>query len=411
MNRKFTHKFCKFILVSTLILASSNLVRAQNGECGVFMEKDGRVIIEVESAPPTGEWAFKTDLEGYTGKGYYEWEGPNHFHVPGNGLLQYKIYISTPGLYRFQIRSFVPGPSTTEHNDVWMRVKDKATILKRWQMEDKSEPVNHWNKVYHGDVGHWVWHSNAEGGYEIHVELEEGFHTLELSGRSTGYNIDRMVLYRQGYVHGSTNPELPESEFTPCHELNWPPVVKNGIPDQTAYAGTAFTFTFEEDTFEDPDGDDLTYAATTQNEESLPEWLEFNAETRTFSGTPLPENLGEMTIVVTASDPENASASTSFNLKVIEQTTTGLAIDNNLNKNITIFPNPVKNDINIDFGKLNPQRVQMTIYNLNGEKLNDTTYQIQNNTLKANMEGLDKGTYLIYLLIDDHYAYQGKVIK
>ena len=62
------------------------------------------------------------------------------------------------------------------------------------------------------------------------------------------------------------------------------PTVANAIPDQTATAGTAFGYQFPASTFDDADGDTLTYAATRADGTALPAWLSFAAATRTFSG-------------------------------------------------------------------------------------------------------------------------------
>ena len=78
------------------------------------------------------------------------------------------------------------------------------------------------------------------------------------------------------------------------------------LADQTATAGTSFSYEVPEVT--DPDGDELTYAAfvgTGQN--PLPGWLSFDEGTRTFSGTPRKAHVGEYEIQVTVNDSSAAS--------------------------------------------------------------------------------------------------------
>ncbi|MEH2111086.1 putative Ig domain-containing protein [Nostoc sp.] len=95
------------------------------------------------------------------------------------------------------------------------------------------------------------------------------------------------------------------------------PEVANQIADPEAREDTAFNFTIPEDTFIDVDtGDTLTYTATLENGESLPSWLSFDADTKTFSGTPLNENVGSLNIKVTATDIAFAEASDVFTLTV-----------------------------------------------------------------------------------------------
>ena len=96
-------------------------------------------------------------------------------------------------------------------------------------------------------------------------------------------------------------------------EQNAPPLVSRTIPNQTAVADEAFSFVFAEDTFRDPDGDSLTFAAS-----GLAHWLSFDALTRTFSGTPATDDVTEnpIAITVTASDGNEGSVRTSFYLSV-----------------------------------------------------------------------------------------------
>ena len=87
------------------------------------------------------------------------------------------------------------------------------------------------------------------------------------------------------------------------------------LADQTATAGTSFSYEVPEVT--DPDGDELTYAAflgTGQN--PLPGWLSFDEGTRTFSGTPRTAHVGEYEIQVTVNDSSAASKKAEFTLTV-----------------------------------------------------------------------------------------------
>ena len=67
------------------------------------------------------------------------------------------------------------------------------------------------------------------------------------------------------------------------------------------------------DTFNDGDGDALTYTATKADGSPLPTWLSFDASTRTFSG--IPATAGTVAVKVTASDGD-ASISDEFNVVV-----------------------------------------------------------------------------------------------
>ncbi|KPA16582.1 hypothetical protein MHK_003200, partial [Candidatus Magnetomorum sp. HK-1] len=60
----------------------------------------------------------------------------------------------------------------------------------------------------------------------------------------------------------------------------------------------------------------LTYGATLDDDSSLPSWLTFNASTRNFSGTPTNDNVGTISIKVTATDTSSTSVSDIFALTV-----------------------------------------------------------------------------------------------
>ncbi|NJO98890.1 MAG: tandem-95 repeat protein [Pleurocapsa sp. CRU_1_2] len=100
--------------------------------------------------------------------------------------------------------------------------------------------------------------------------------------------------------------------------VNDAPILENAIANQIAIEDEAFSFTFSETTFKDVDaGDVLTYTASLSNGSELPSWLSFDAETRTFSGTPVNENVSTLSVLVTATDNNGESVEDTFELEVI----------------------------------------------------------------------------------------------
>jgi Ca2+-binding RTX toxin-like protein len=95
------------------------------------------------------------------------------------------------------------------------------------------------------------------------------------------------------------------------------PVVASAIGDQNATEDAAFSFQFPADSFADEDiGDTRSYSATRADGTDLPSWLSFDAATRTIGGTPLNENVGTVSVKVTAADGSLASASDVFDITV-----------------------------------------------------------------------------------------------
>ncbi|UBF25627.1 tandem-95 repeat protein [Kovacikia minuta CCNUW1] len=96
---------------------------------------------------------------------------------------------------------------------------------------------------------------------------------------------------------------------------NEAPVVGSSLMAPFLYEDSPFSFTLPDGTFNDPEGDSLTYTATRADGAPLPDWLTFDAATRTFSGTP-PQDAGMPSITVTASDGQ-FSTSTTFPISVV----------------------------------------------------------------------------------------------
>ncbi|MCS4436937.1 CotH kinase family protein, partial [Aquiflexum gelatinilyticum] len=97
------------------------------------------------------------------------------------------------------------------------------------------------------------------------------------------------------------------------------PTVANPLLDQEATENALFSFVFPENTFLDLDGNGFTYSALLTGGETLPEWLSFDAQTRTFSGTPLAANVGTISVEVTADDGKGGTVSDSFDIIIAAQ--------------------------------------------------------------------------------------------
>ena len=60
-------------------------------------------------------------------------------------------------------------------------------------------------------------------------------------------------------------------------------VLANALADQTGIMATSSDFTIPADSFNDPDGTEISYSATLSDGSGLPSWLTFNPSNRTFS--------------------------------------------------------------------------------------------------------------------------------
>lgn len=175
---------------------------AAAGEGEVFQEQNGLVVIEMESQPATGGWQQQTDVAGFTGDGYYRWEGPDLFGNPGaQGVTAYKINVTNSGTYQMRFRNHRDGGIPfDQQNDVWTRMDSGA-----------------WAKVFSGTQGQWNWASNFDFGEgnrpAASYQLAAGEHTFYISGRSNGFRIDRVAFYNTALTSAGTaqNVTTPQS--------------------------------------------------------------------------------------------------------------------------------------------------------------------------------------------------------
>jgi len=94
-----------------------------------------------------------------------------------------------------------------------------------------------------------------------------------------------------------------------------PPTVNVPTAAQTWNQGAVIAFALPSNTFVDPNGQTLTYAATQLNGQALPSWLHFNASTETFTGT-VPGGMETLNLTVTATDTSGLTTSETFGVNV-----------------------------------------------------------------------------------------------
>ena len=178
------------VLVLLACLATAAAAPAPAGDAlpkgvPVFEEADGVVVIEVESCRPQADWKPEKDLKGFTGKGYYTWRGGNRFRSPGKGVLVYPVRVAEDGKYHLAIHNRHDFHDSTEENDCWTRIDEEK-----------------WLKTFSSKRGEWTWHTRHEHSHSKKIpafyELKAGLHLLRVSGRSKGFSIDRIHLYRDG---------------------------------------------------------------------------------------------------------------------------------------------------------------------------------------------------------------------
>lgn len=196
----------------------------------VFVEEGGLLVIEVENTEVGELWEVSNSIADFTGTSYLRWGGEDLFGTPGEGYMSYNIRVNTPGTYRFQWRCRIAkGNDHTEHNDGWLRMPDADDFYGYKVRNNGNEsfvypkgsgktPVpegggkDGWFKVFINKLDAWVWggRTSDHDGHEIYATFNSaGDYTIEISGRSSGFAIDRMVLY---WVSG--NSAITDNEAT-----------------------------------------------------------------------------------------------------------------------------------------------------------------------------------------------------
>ena len=117
-------------------------------------------------------------------------------------------------------------------------------------------------------------------------------------------------------IRGTSNSKTVDDSFTiTVASVNDAPTLQQKIANQTATEGQPFSFTIPPNTFNDVDGDNLTYTLAIAT--VLPSGITFDAATGTFSGTPSDTASGTYNLTVIASDPAGENANDSFSLNVL----------------------------------------------------------------------------------------------
>ena len=181
------------------------------------------------------------------------------------------------------------------------------------------------------------------------------------------------------------------------NHVNFAPYVLNMISNQTDTINNSYSYTLPDTIFFDDDGNNtLSYLATLSDGEPLPDWLEFDPTSKTFSG--YLGSVGSFKIKVVATDTANASASTIFTLKVEGNVTK--VIQSSFAENIMLYPNPASDIINISLGSLQYKTARIELFDFSGRLISSDNY-LNSSMITIDMTGKPKGFYLINLSIDN----------
>jgi len=163
------------------------------------------------------------------------------------------------------------------------------------------------------DVGDTLTYTATVGGGALPAWLTFDANTRTFSGTPLSTNVGTIsVQVTANDGHGGT---INDTFDIVVANVNDAPTVANAIPDRSVVKLNPFSYQVAANAFTDIDGDTLTYTAQLSGGGALPAWLSFDVNTRTFSGTPQPGDVGTIAVEVTANDGL-LSASDTFNITV-----------------------------------------------------------------------------------------------
>ncbi|WP_139955953.1 hypothetical protein [Flavicella sediminum] len=195
----------------------TTLAGAIAGVCtqGDYIEADGKLVVEMESAIDKAGWDVETSASGYSGAGYLVWNGSQSFNEPNQGLIDYKLNFTTTGTYKFVWNSRVTkGNNGTEHNDSWLSFPDvpagdfygkkgNGSIVYPKGLGLTPVPEgggkSGFFKIYKsGAANEWKWQASTSDndGHAIYLEIKDpGVYTMRIAARSSNHAIDKFVLH------------------------------------------------------------------------------------------------------------------------------------------------------------------------------------------------------------------------
>ena len=159
--------------------------------------QDGVGVIEIESIPHVLGWSNDSLYPGFTGTHYYRWAGGDFFNTPGRGGLIYRFFVEEAGHYQLRIHNRHNHPNPAEQNDCWLSVNGAQ-----------------WEKVFSNNgrnAGVWNWDFKFDSNRRpVSYNLVQGLNEVRISGRSNGFMIDRLVVFRDPGTNGE-DTAIPES--------------------------------------------------------------------------------------------------------------------------------------------------------------------------------------------------------
>jgi hypothetical protein len=235
----------------------------------------------------------------------------------------------------------------------------------------------------------WDWSGNTDLSVTI-----DGNRIATIGFPDENWNGVETIVFTAIDLLGSEDSDSATFAVNPINDA---PVVVTNIPDTTGASLEEFVYQLDSLTFNDVDaGDTLTYSAALTTGD-LPDWLSFDADTQTFSGTPETEDVGSYTVLVTAYDLDMESVTDTFEIQIIRGVL-GL-VDIAEDRYLNIYPNPVRDIVYIETSNIADfERLEFHLFNIVGTRMSvNNRITFNRNIVEIDLTHIPTGIYVMLI--------------
>lgn len=179
---------------------------------------------------------------------------------------------------------------------------------------------------------------------------------------------------------------------------NQAPEIVNPIGNIEVEVGDELAFIIPDNVFLDNESE-VQQVVFMEDSIPLPDWLIFNSEINSFTGTPSENDLGKTEICLVGIDECNVNTISRFTIEVVEK----MVSSKSYSENLLIRPNPVTDILNIS--SVNPI-TEIKLYDISGKQVYYRS-EIDDEKFQLDIARLECGVYLVKIEFDVN----GSVIK
>lgn len=182
------------IACAILILTTCKTIAQTSTDCDPE-EVDGLLVFEAERFSLNGAWKIGDDAEKASGGKYLYYDGPNSYqNVNSANNISYTFKINNPGTYslKWTMRQPAEEAGGDLGNDAWIYFSDdigraNGTMTSFIKFVGRSDTDGNFTLNGAADISHT--------SYQVTVVFPSaGNYTMNMSGRSHGFQVDRIIL-------------------------------------------------------------------------------------------------------------------------------------------------------------------------------------------------------------------------